>query len=105
MKPLLEEQLLAKVEYDTNGGCWLWSGYQFDLGYGGMRHEGETQYAHRLAYRLWVGPIPPERPHVCHRCDVRSCIRPDHLFVATHAENMADMVRKGRQWRGGRRRK
>lgn len=86
-----------------SGRCLLWSGPLDDAGYGVWHRDRRSPFlAHRLAYVLRRGPIPAGM-HVCHRCDIRSCFAPAHLFVATIAENMRDRTRKGRsrnQWSG-----
>lgn len=76
--------------------CWEWAGSRSSDGYGGMKIEGRTKFAHRLSYELHVGPIP-DGLFVCHACDNPGCVRPDHLFAATHMENVRDRDRKGRQ--------
>lgn len=85
--------------------CWLWEGGLYPNGYGRIRSGpavlGE-QLAHRVAYERFVGPIP-DGLHICHRCDIKNCVRPDHLFAGTRKDNMQDAVQKGRMpgWNAG----
>jgi hypothetical protein len=90
------DQLLAQVVV-TDGGCWEWTGIRFESGYGRIGHRR----AHRVAYEVFVGPIP-DGLLVCHHCDNPPCINPADLFLGTSADNSADMVQKGRQARGER---
>jgi hypothetical protein len=78
--------------------CWLWTG-STKHGYGQVNWNGRKFIAHRAAYILTYGAIP-DGLFVCHTCDVPACVRPDHLFLGTHADNMQDKVAKGRQVRG-----
>ena len=75
-------------------GCWLWVGANNER-YGLFSCFGRVMKAHRASWHLFVGPIPPGL-HVLHKCDNPLCVRPDHLFLGTHVDNMADMARKGR---------
>ena len=68
-------------------------------GYGAVKVDGTQHYVHRLAYELFNGPIP-EGMQVLHRCDVRCCCNPDHLFVGTIGDNMRDRTKKDRQAKG-----
>lgn len=82
---------------EPNSGCWLWLGSTMKVGgYGTGMLKKKAFLAHRLSYQIFKGAIPPNI-YVCHKCDTPSCINPDHLFLGTAKENMADMRRKGRQ--------
>jgi HNH endonuclease len=87
--------------------CWLWTGAKVRGRYGQLMVENKLVYAHRFAYELAYGPIPQGIGYhgicVCHRCDNPSCVRPDHLFLGTHQENISDRDAKGRQWQGEKR--
>lgn len=92
----LDQRLSAKITVTDD--CWLWKASTFPNGYGQYKHEGKNWKAHRLVYTLLVGPIP-EDLSVLHRCDVRTCVNPAHLWVGTHQENMDDSAAKGRKGR------
>lgn len=81
---------------EPNSGCLLWM-HTVRRGYGRVSRAGVVVSAHRLAFEVTKGPIP-DGLEVCHKCDVRSCINPDHLFAGTKQDNMDDMKRKGRAY-------
>lgn len=76
-------------------GCRVWTGALNRDGYGTLVTEGTRWKAHRLAWTIECGEIPAG-VNVLHRCDVRCCVRIDHLFLGSQADNMRDMAKKGR---------
>lgn len=85
----------SKFIPEPNTGCWLWTGAKAPRGYGSFYYLEGPLLAHRVSYLIYRGEIP-EGMFVCHKCDVRCCVNPDHLFLGTNQDNMDDMVRKGR---------
>ena len=79
----------------TESGCWLWIGSWNWMNYGNFRHRKRSQLAHRISWEIYKGPIP-EGLFVLHKCDVPSCVNPDHLFLGTQVDNIRDAVRKCR---------
>lgn len=98
VRPTIEERFWAKV--DKSGDCWVWTGGGDRESYGVFKSTRMTK-AHRYSWELHFGPIQ-NGLWVLHRCDNPPCVRPDHLFLGTHEENMADMRAKGRSQRGER---
>jgi hypothetical protein len=93
MKRTLEERFWEKVQ--TGAGCWEWLAVRDRRGYGQLGVNGKTRKAHRLSWEINNGPIP-DGLFVCHHCDNPGCVRPSHLFLGTHQDNMRDMIEKGR---------
>lgn len=75
-------------------GCWVWTGASRH-GYGDFWYQGRHWVANQVSWMWEQGPIP-NGLHVLHHCDTPLCVRPSHLFVGSHSDNMADMARKGR---------
>lgn len=91
----IKQKLMDYSELDPGTGCRLWNRYYDRSGYGRVRYQGKTRFAHRVAYQVFVGPIP-EGLCVLHSCHTPACINPDHLRVGTPKDNAEDRVRAGR---------
>jgi hypothetical protein len=97
------QRFWAKVDKSaSDDACWIWQAATNDYrgGYGqfgvGDRKHHHNRPAHRVAYEITFGVIPPDL-YVCHRCDNPRCVNPAHLWLGTQLDNVRDMMRKNRQ--------
>jgi len=89
--------ILAKTVRNSNG-CWIWQGTKSKLGYGRIRINGKTTGVHRISYEAFNGTL--NGMYALHKCDVPSCVNPDHIFAGTLSDNQKDCFAKKRS-RGG----
>ena len=90
----VEDKFWARVQKGHD--CWQWLGAISTWGYGLFTVGGKVRHAHRVSWGMHNGTIP-DGMMVCHHCDNPPCVRPDHLFLGTAKDNVADMIAKGRR--------
>ncbi len=99
----LSDRFQEKYVCNLQTGCWEWVGAMFWNGYGQIWCGEKSLKAHRVSWELHNGPIPEGDGYhgtcVCHKCDNRKCVNPDHLFLGSHKDNVSDRNAKGRQAR------
>lgn len=89
-------KMMSKIE-SSPVGCWIYTGYKNECGYGRFRVHGKKVLAHRFSYQMRVGSIP-DGMLVLHKCDNPACINPEHLYLGKEKENAIDMVSRKHQW-------
>lgn len=86
-------RLLSRIKIEN--GCWIYTGPTNWHGYGKTTFKGKTERVHRISYLIFKGPLKKGKI-VCHSCDNKLCINPEHLWLGTYKENMQDALKKGR---------
>ena len=97
----MAERIFRRCSFSASTACWTFNGRPDSRGYGQIKFKGVNYLVHRIAYMCANGQIPSGKGRldsvVMHSCDTKMCCNPAHLHFGTHAENMVDMVAKGRR--------
>ena len=95
----LPMRFAEKIRVYEPTDCWLWPAYCNRDGYAEAKLDGRSRLLHRWLFERYVGPIPPGKV-LRHTCDTPNCVNPEHMLIGTHADNVADRVRRRRCARG-----
>lgn len=102
-KPKSHRSIIDRIESnylpEPNSGCWLWTGYVANDGYGQIKINGERWKAHIMSFNIFRGGLSGGKM-ILHTCDIRCCINPDHLYEGDVRDNSRDMVNRGRSLAG-----
>jgi hypothetical protein len=94
-------RVMKQVKVDP-AGCWLWQGFKGHTGYAQINYRGKSLNGHRMMWIIHRGIKLVTEQYVLHRCDVRHCLNPDHMWIGTAKDNNNDCARKGRHYEGSR---
>jgi hypothetical protein len=94
------DRFISKVNATQPDECWEWNGTKDTDGYGVLKIAKRMYKAHRLAFQFAFGWLPSRGYFICHKCDVRECVNPRHLYAGLPRDNSFDMVSRGRSARG-----
>lgn len=97
---MTKEFIQSQIEIDLDRGCWNWVGYIQSSGYGQFSFKNKPVLVHRAAWSLWNNQEIPSGLFVCHHCDNRRCVNPEHLFLGTALDNVRDCISKQRHLKG-----
>jgi HNH endonuclease len=93
LKIPIKDRFWAKVSKGPH--CWEWTANSIKAGYGTIKDNKRMLLAHRVSYELNIGPLELGKL-VCHKCNNPKCVRPDHLYLGTQVDNMADRRKAGK---------
>ena len=89
------DYIMARVTI-TDTGCWEWNSFDNHSDGRGVCYWGQVrEVAYRVSYQVFIGDIP-DGLSICHHCDNPPCVNPEHLYAGTQADNVRDMVKRGR---------
>lgn len=91
------QRVLSKITV-TEKGCWRWQGFKGHTGYAQIPYRGQSINGHRTMYRVHYGVELKTEQYVLHRCDIRDCLNPAHLWIGTAKDNNIDCAKKGRHY-------